>query len=421
MNAKQDHPNRSVTNCAVAENNVKVDLFHTFDDLKSIAQEWDDFVESVGSEIFLTYDWCRIWWNYYGRKRHLHIFVFRYKGKIVGLIPMFCENIWLGPIFVKVLKIVGSDFAFRQFSLPIKKEFIKPVIICFYQLISKSRCDIIHFGPIAGLYDNYDNIKTICEEIFGDTHFVKSRDKGVQTYFTLADNWDDQLASLAKRERGDVRRNYRYICKSIGDPSALVESKFAEAQDLEEIFNEFVTMHESHWNKLGKAGHFVDWPRSKELNYEVAKTQLDHGRLRLLKVSIKKHVLGYGYDYKFGDTYYGLLNTRSDAEEFRNISLGKIVFSEQVKEAIVGRVRCIDAMRGKYDYKLRMGGKLYPIKSLYITPKRLFPKFRVSSFRLLAYFLHFCYYKVWFCRIAPRLPMKPRSLWSLWIRIFAFA
>ena len=64
---------------------VEVEIYNSFSALEPIKREWDRFIEEIGGEIFLTYDWCRIWWKYYGVDRDLGIFVFRHCGEICGI------------------------------------------------------------------------------------------------------------------------------------------------------------------------------------------------------------------------------------------------------------------------------------------------------------------------------------------------
>lgn len=400
---------------------MTVEVYHDFEQLGKIQQEWDSFVESVAGDIFLTYDWCQLWWKYYAKNRNLRVFIFRNNNELVGIIPLFLEKLWLGPVFVRAVKIVGSDFAIAQFSLPISNEHMEQVIERLFELLSEDAWDIAHIGPIAGLYKYYDELKDAFLKYFGSSHSVVTKVKGVQTYFQLADSWDAQLSKLSKRDRGDIRRNFRYLRKTIDNESASVESRFITDQELAVAFDEFIGIHQSHWNKLRKAGHFVDWPESKDFHYEMAKAQLKYGRLRLLKVSIKDYCLGYEYNYKFGDKYFQLLNGRSDSAEMRHISVGKITFSELVKKVLHEENRCIDSMRGRYEHKLRLGGELFPINSIYIIPKRLSTVVRATIFLALARLLNLFYYKIWFSRIAPRVPNKPRALWKMWIRICAFA
>ncbi len=396
---------------------IYADVFDNFDELAPMQQEWDNFVESVGAEIFLTYDWCRIWWKYYGKKRDLRVFVFRSNDELVGIIPLFFEKIWLGPISVRAAKIVGSDFTLSQFCLPLAAGFTKAVVEKLFELLSQEKWDIMHIGPIAGLYNHFDDLKDAFNEFFANFHSVLIENKSVQTYFQLADNWEKQLASLKKGERWDIRRSYKALCP---DTTSVV-STFASADNFEQIFKSFVDMHQSYWQSLGKLGHFGDWPVAYEFHHEIAAAQLKQNRLRLIEVKSGSRCLGYEYDYKFGDRYFEFLNARSSSKELAKISVGRVVFSEQVKKALDEGVRCIDSMQGKYENKLRLGGKLFSVMSIFILPKRKFlALIRISILRALARVLNLYYYRIWFCRIAPKLPFKRRSLWQIWIRTRAF-
>jgi hypothetical protein len=121
--------------------------------------QWDAFMEVAGGEIYLTYDWCRIWWKYYGGSRELKIFLFRHQGDLVGILPLFFDRMWLGPISVRMVSIVGTDFGITTASVPIRKEFIDDVIRHLSETVSQYRGyhsfrpdfrDICEFRSVAG-------------------------------------------------------------------------------------------------------------------------------------------------------------------------------------------------------------------------------------------------------------------------------
>jgi CelD/BcsL family acetyltransferase involved in cellulose biosynthesis len=399
---------------------VQVEVYDNFEILQSIQQEWDQFVESLGSEIFLTYDWCRIWWKFYGKRRDLRVYVFRSNGKLIGIIPLFFEKIWLGIVFLRVVKIVGSDFVLSQFSFPLVKNYIGAIIEKLSEILSEEKWEIFHIGPIAGLYGHYDVLRDAFKRSFKDSYSVLEKEGGVQTYFKLLDNWENHLSTIGKNERGNIRRNYNYLRKSFCDESKKIESCFATQEDVTGFFDEFVEMHQAHWKKLGKGGHFTDWPCAVEFHREMAHSHLQRGRLRLLKVSIGNHCLGYQYHYRFGDKYLHFLDSRVDTPSSKHVSWGRITFCEQIKKAIGEQVEYIDSMRGKYEHKLRLGGKLFRLKNIFICSRKRSVLMRIYIFRALARFLNLCYYRIWFNKLAPKLPFKRKPLWSIWIRTSAF-
>lgn len=175
-------------------------------------------------------------------------------------------------------------------------------------------------------------------------------------------------------------------------------------------------MHQSRWEKQGKAGHFAAWPDSYSFHQEVAACQLKHNRLRLQQISLNERVIGYKYAYKLGKIYCAYLDARTEITESSRIQFYRLAFGEQLKEAMKENIRWIDSMRGRYEHKLHMGGKLFPVNHIYIYSKKFPLIIYVIGFRSLAWLLHIFYYKLWRARIAHRLKLKPRPFWKLWIR-----
>ena len=81
-----------------------VETLSSFQESSIGREEWDRFVYEVGGDLYVTYDWCRIWWQHYGDLRQLRLYIFRRGGQLVGLAPMFIEEIRLGLIKLKIAK-----------------------------------------------------------------------------------------------------------------------------------------------------------------------------------------------------------------------------------------------------------------------------------------------------------------------------
>jgi hypothetical protein len=73
---------------AKLEGPVVTTVFDTFDAANISRKEWDDVVIDTGGDIYSSYDWSRIWWRHYGKKRDLRLFVFRQQDRLIGLAPM---------------------------------------------------------------------------------------------------------------------------------------------------------------------------------------------------------------------------------------------------------------------------------------------------------------------------------------------
>jgi hypothetical protein len=398
------------------EHGLQVEVYNNFEQLQTMKSEWDTFVQTVGAEIFLTYDWCRLWWKYYGKGRDLRVYVLRRNGDLVAIFPLFLEKIWLGPVYAKALKIVGSDFTISQFSMPVKNTCLKEIVRRFFVSVVEDDWDIIHLGPIAGFYSHYGELKDTFKEAFGSSCIVVTENNDVQTYFRLANTWDEYLASLNRKQRTAIRRHYRLTEKAASDETASITAECADIGNLEEMFAGFVQMHQKHWQRLNRPGHFKDWPSACEFHSELAKVHSEQKRLRLIKINLGKCCLGYKYGYVLGDNYFDFLDARSDSKELVGIGLGRILYGEMIKTAVQEKAKSIDSMQGRYKHKLEMGGELCATQNLYVIPRKSVTVIRIKVFRLFAYLLNLFYYRIWFNKVAPRLPLKRRSLWKIWIR-----
>jgi len=405
----------------VVDSAVGVEVFNSFEELTPMRQGWDNFVESAGGEIFLTFDWCRVWWKYYGKDRDLRIFVFRSNNQLVGIIPLFFEKIWIGPFSVKVGKIVGSDFTISHFSIPVTSDYIKPVLKTLSSTMKRWKWDVLFIGPIAGKYKDFHSMTEVLADCFTDAYFRVVPELNVQTYFTLPDDWESYVSSLKKSERGNVRNDYNSMKKLSSKLSQNLESCLADKDNVGEYFTGFVAMHQLHWKNMGRSGHFGDWPRSVEFHRELAETHLELDRLRFLRTQIGSECFGYQYSYKFGNRHYLFLDAWPDKSAAKGVGLGRVNFCEALKKAIGEKIHLMDSMRGRYEHKLRLGGELFPMKALYIVSETWSSRVRFMMLRAFSFIMNLCYYKVWYCRIAPKLPIRRRPLWRIWMRTNGFS
>lgn len=396
---------------------ITCSIYHSFDEIGDLQSCWDTFVEEVSGDIFLTFDWSRIWWQYYGKGRELCVFIFRNSDqKIVGIIPMFFETIRMSLIPVRIGKIVGSDFTLAQFTLPFQPDCLDSCIKLFLEILKSMQWHILSIGPLAGLSANTETLKgTLCRFSI-DSETITIQEEMVQTYFKLQPTWEKHLASLSKNQRREIVRKYAAIEKLVPNIASNLKAILADKENVDSIFKAFVELHQKHWLGIGKRGHFGDWPNAFEFHHDMAKVQLQRGRLRLMFVQINNDILGYEYAYKLGTKYFAFLNARTGDESYNEIGIGPILFSEQIKLALSEKVDCVDAMRGKYEYKLRLGGELFTTKKILIIRKGLFNAFRIKVFCAFAALLNIVYYKIWFHRIATRLPFKRNPISKFWIR-----
>lgn len=392
---------------------LHTELFTSFDDISIPHSEWDEFIESVGGEIFLTYDWCRTWWKYYGDGRQLMIYIFRdSQNSLCGIMPVFSESLGLGFASVRVVKMVGSDFMPITFSIPVREDRLEIVTHAFLDLLNeKCHWDLLYLGAICGKYSALPKLVNAFECHIGRSYRISINKIEVQTYFNVENSWDEQVANLSSRQRTKTKR----VFKEIQNKGIELSSSFANESNFLEMYEHFVKMHQERWLSIGLPGHFIDWPHAYDFHKEIAGVGIED-RVRLLQIRLNENVIGYEYLYKFADTYYWYLLARSNLENDSKIDFHRVSFREKILSALNDRVQTIDAGRGTYEYKLVMGGQLKPVRCVFVESKILSSRIKMIIFYSLILMSNILYSKIWRRRVVPKLGFKPRPFWSWWIK-----
>lgn len=384
----------------------------SFDTLHQLRDEWDDFVQSVDGDIYLTFDWCAIWWDSYGRGRQLRVFEYRCNGVLVGLLPMFVETARLGPCWLRIAKIVGSDFTIAMVNLPIQDGHARVALNrTIHELVDVEKCDAIHFGPLA---ENYPAFEWLNESASDSDRVDVLRNHVQSPYslFSLPESFAKYMESLDNRQRGNLRRGRNLVERELDFSVDLV----TDEATIDHEFAQFIAMHTAQWKMEGKQGHFNDWPGAAEFNNKMAIAQAGRNRLRLLRFRGKNAVIAYEFCFAFGNRWFWRLPARLAGPDWDRYSLGRICLSKVLESAISEGAREVDGGAGHYHYKVRLGATEYSLHSVLLVRRAAFCRLRARLFLLLSDLLHFWYYRVWFIRLAPKLPFKRRPLWKIWIR-----
>ena len=390
----------------------RVTVSESFDGAGVTREEWDQLVLDVDGDLYITYDWCRIWWRHYGQDRQLRLYAFREGSRLVGLAPMFFERIWLGPISLKLAKRVGADFALTIFGLPFVVDYAELVYSeVITRLIVSENCDAVWFGFMPGNDRTLNNLRGACRSLQEFVTVARDAPAGPHMLFHLPDSFEAYVASLSGSRRHDYRRRLKYLNKNFKVESDVVRDPL-EAQ---EAFAVFKSLHFDQWRAEGKPGHFGDWPRSELFNNDLVNELSRLGRFRMARLFADQKIIATHYAFVFGDSCYDRLTSRVMVKEWDRFGLG-ILGQMRLNELMISEgVHRIEAGVGHYDYKANLGAEELQCCSVLVATKRRGVALRVRVFLKLSDILDLVYYRIWRKRIAPSLPFK-RSLWRTWIR-----
>lgn len=392
---------------------VSCEIATAFEQVSCPREEWDTFVEAAHGGVYFTYDYCRIWWKYYGRGRDLRIFLFRVEGQLVGIVPVVVGRLSVGPLSLRLAKLLGSDSTLAVLHPPVKSEH---ATVVYQTVISKAlhefRCDVISFSMLSGERDAAESIRCACDALGPRIRILRDRAFAVHTVFHLPVTFDEYLASLSRSERG----NYRRCERRLSECGTIVVRQHETPEQVDAAFDRFVALHERQWHQVRKLGHFGDWPESRTFTHELLRVCAALGRAQIEEMAVGQTTVGMEISLFFGDTCHRRLPARCCMQEWERRGIGRVALVRQVRDLIAQGTRRIEAGSGHYPYKLNLGGVEYCLHSLLIVRNRRWVCVKARALAWYADLLNCAYYGLWFSRLASRLPFPRRPLWKSWIR-----
>ena len=389
---------------------IACESFTDFDALANLRHDWDRFVERVGGDVYFSFDWCRIWWRHYAYRRRLCVFVFRAAGELVAILPMFIDRLRLGPVTVRLAKFIGSDSTLAVLNPPVEPDQARQVYAdVLRQLLYVHKCDAVSFGPLSGERPHARTVRAACQGSPG-TYVVRDQATTVHNVYTLPADSDTYLRGLQKTQRREYERGWNRLTTK---HQVAVESVSGDAAL--PAYEAFVSLHTAQWRRARKLGHFHDWPGALEFNRDLVRTLAAEKRAGFCNLRADGELVSSNYFLRFGTHEHWRLSARDVRPQWNRAHLGILVQVRTVEAAIAAGVRRAEDGPGRYDYKTAMGALEYPLQSI-VVARGAIGRMKTRLLSVVSDALHLLYYQIWFGRIAPRLPLPRRGLWTLWTR-----
>jgi CelD/BcsL family acetyltransferase involved in cellulose biosynthesis len=389
------------------------EVAQTFWEIEDLREEWDGIVEAANAPLEMTYDWCRVWWLNYGANREARIFIFRGEGDVVGIVPVCIDRIRFGPLGLRTAKIMGADSTPGLCDLPVLEPWTETVIDeLLRRLFGDEGCDAALFGPLSEAGGRWAAVRAAAGRQADLVTVLRDRVVTRHTTIALPRTFDDYVASLSRNLRHNVRKAWRRL-------NSAFEVQVETVADPGQVHTEleaFIDMHTAQWKSRGKLGHFGDWPGAWGFHHDLVAALSASDRVRLLRVSAGGTAIARQYAFVFADTCSCRLSARDAEPQWDAFGPGLLSLLMLFEDAFDEGMRTIDAGTGEYGYKRRLGGTEHDARSILLVARRGSARRRARLVSLVADWLDRLYYKLWFCELAPRLPLPRRPLWQSWIR-----
>lgn len=374
--------------------------YSSFEAAAELREEWDDLALRCGGDVFNTFDWCRIWWKHYGQGRQLYIQAYREEnGSLVAVLPLFREDIRLGPLRLRVLRLVGCDHGVTTTGFLVAPEQTERVAAEFGRRLHGDRSwDLVQLAELPG-YSEYPEPFSAALAASAQSLQVTYDPKHYpQMLFHLPADYEEYLGKLSGTERSNIRKRQRRLAEShqateVNIPPGEVSANFAE----------FVRQHEAQWHAEGQLGHFGDWPGSREFQEEIAKTHSKSGRMLLVRVAADGETIGYQYNLIFNGRVHWITSSRTLNPRWEAFSPGRLLHCATVKAAIAAGAAMLDGLGGYYEFKRRLGAQVVGLQSVTIVRRGGASRARLRAFVAATRTVDGLYHRLWYWHAAPWL------------------
>ncbi|GIX49820.1 MAG: hypothetical protein KatS3mg132_014 [Limisphaera sp.] len=386
----------------------------SFEDLPFGQAEWDAASERLGGSVYMTWDWVRTWWDFYGEGSRLALFWFTRDGEIVGLLPLYIRRLGPPGLGLTVARLVGANIPPKVFNPPICSDLRDACLGIMADVLTRQGCDLISLGPVSQAHPAWSRWDP-CAYAAAAPFQAERVSTGVHTLFRLANDLETYMARLGKNEQKNRRKYELKMLKKEYPVRVLTLQEPGTA--LEDAFHRFVRLHRAQWQAEGLTGHFGGWPRGAEYNLALVRTQAPHGRVRLMEIWAGDELVCGQYAFAWGNGWFWELPARSPDPRWQRFSLGPSGLMMLFAQAIQEGYSFVEGGLGHYDYKLRLGGEEHPVWAVRFLKKGRAPALRRLVHSCIQRALRIGYHKVWYRRIQPRLPDAwKRPQWRLWLR-----
>lgn len=390
-------------------------LENDFASLDGWRSAWDEAVLELGGSIYMSYDWSRTWWEFYGTGKDLRIFWFSAGGKTVGVVPIYIDRIGFGPCKFSIARLVCANIPPKAFHPAVHPDWAAQIFEAILkQLFERDRCDVLSLGPLSSEHETVGHLESVARSKRDIVSKVTVLFEGVSSVFNLPKSLDEYFEGMDKSERKKRKYELRLLRREL----PVTEDVVSSPASVEAEFEDFARLHALQWQGRGKFGHFGSWPKGLEFNRALVRSLAKVGRVRFVRILADNQVVSSQYAFAFGNSYFWELPARIIGPKWQRFSLGAAGFFGLVDAAIKEGKTRVEGGLAHYDYKQKLNATEHATKVVRVVRRQLGSRTRTGLFLLLRFCCLWGYHKIWYARISPRLPAPFRKpIWPFWLRL----
>lgn len=328
---------------------MKVERITDYERFVDTKKDWNALLSRSGlNNPFLSHQWFDAWWRCFGRDSELAILFFcDESGTPGGIAPLMRSEEVLG--FIASHEVTDyCDFI----SCEDKREEFYDSLFNFFQR-NDTACSCLEFINVSAFSPTLPLLRRLAAK---HDMVYEQHESEVAPLLILPGSYEEFTQSLGRKNRHELRRKIRKL-ETLG--SIRVE-EITKTEKLRSAIDEFVSLHkksspakQEFWQKKGMSDFFI----------ELAGLFSSENWVQLNMLYAGDRLIGALLNLSYGETLY-FYNIAYD-REYSSYSPGFFLFDHSIRQAIAGKKRMADFLRGREKYKYFFGAedsKIYNLK-----------------------------------------------------------
>ena len=322
----------------------QIERYTTLAQLDALEKDWSDLVNEIPDvPIFLTWEWIRTWWVFFGKGRQLWLLTAKDKnGRLLGLAPLMKEVQTTGFVKLGMISFIGTGRVCpTHLKILARTSDLEGLYRAFldYLLGQSDQWDILSIASVA--QDSPEN-----GLLLAAGGRIRIGAQLPSLYIQLPGSWEAYLETISRKLRYNIRF---YGSKLEADHPGLVH--FVGVTDPRELDNAMERLTELIRRRCRAKRLSTDFDDPTFLNFHqaIAHLSLDRGWLRFYTLIVKDQVIALIYDFCYKDRIYGY-NAGYDIE-WSGYGPGRLLMAYSIQKAIQEAATVYNFGRGDSDYK----------------------------------------------------------------------
>jgi len=315
---------------------LDIDIYDNFQDCEAHLQYLIELTRN--NNPFLSLEWLKLWWEYFGNSKQLYIFIFRHKDILVGFAPFY--RVYQPLLGLYQYHLVGSGFSSYLDLVCLPGYEVSLIKSLFSYFKTKGHAAIVYFRDINNRFSHLfipilDSTKE--KDIKATLHKLD-----VCPLAILGDKWEKYFSQQRDGKSRYKLKKYNQLLSQLG------EVKIRDVTDPSEFIMLLPDIERLHKERFKGKG--LTLFTEERLPFLIAVLHNLLGKQASVSIlELDGTLVSFLIGFNMGETYIDFAKAFDPA--FASLRLGQVHLRHLIERKMKAKITCFDFSKGDYSYK----------------------------------------------------------------------